>query len=293
MSEVDNRFANMPARQKVSALIFLIIAGVIIWQVIGLFRGSSGSNDKIVASAPSKPALSSNAPNVGNAASPNIANGGIKPAANVPAVPHSPAAAPTQSPILSKPAPETVPPITTLSAQQAREQNKYVSAINELQMLKIQKEIAETNQAIVTAKLATVTAEKSITSTLTPPPAVPTTPPPSTASGSSTPPPGAPSSAEQPAIKNSYVVYSVSMEQDQWHAVIGYQGSYFNVTVGDILPSDGSKVTAIDQKGVTLQLGGMEHKIPLSLSDIPTKNTASTGSSEPGADSTKASTSDK
>src|SRR5438105_8732767 len=51
---------------------------------------------------------------------------------------------------------------------QQETQAKYIAALNELQMLKIQREIAETNQAIVKAKLETVTDQKNIINLLSP-----------------------------------------------------------------------------------------------------------------------------
>lgn len=286
MADPNNSFSSLPARQKISAVVFFIVGAVILWQVIGMFRSSGG--DKM---AEIKPATSS----VSNASSTPgpttqlpqknpvlIKSGMTSPVANT--QPASPSSTHSGSPILSEPMPENGdPPQTSIAVQQQQEQEqvKYVTAINELQMLKIQKEIAETNQAIVAAKLATVEAEKSINETLTPTVMLPKP----QASDLITGPAPQQQTAMEMSKPDAYVVYSVSMELDQWHAVIGYKEKLYNVIVGDVLPNDGSTVSAIDSKGVTLVLGGMEHRIPLSLGDVmplTTTTPAVTGAGNPG-----------
>src|SRR5207244_1542591 len=54
---------------------------------------------------------------------------------------------------------------STLNRLQEETQTKYVTAINELQMIKINKDIAEANQAIATAKLSVVQSQKKIVDT--------------------------------------------------------------------------------------------------------------------------------
>lgn len=130
---------------------------------------------------------------------------------------------------------------------------KYIAAVNELQMLKVEKDIAETNKAIVTAKLDTVTAQKSMVDLLAPP-----APPQPTqadyaknlAAGQAG---GAPTTGTTTTTAPTYTVISVSHLQGRWNAVVGYQGKLFNLFVGDVLPSDGSTVTSISKSGVTLR----------------------------------------
>lgn len=266
-----NNFASLPTKQKISAIAFFIIGAIVIWQVIGLFRGSKTT--EVTAAKPSiatvanQTSKSTPSPQKSALSSPMKPAGVTPPTSNMQLA--TPSAAHSGSPILSKPTVETgaLPP-ASINVQQHQEQVKYVSAINELQMLKIQKEIAETNQAIVAAKLATTEAEKSINQTLTP--MIP-------AGNNNT------EVAIQTGVaskSDNYVVYSVSMELEQWHAVIGVKDNdkykLYNVMVGDVLPSDGSTVSAIDAKGVTLELAGMEHRIPFSLADLTLPSSLST-----------------
>jgi type IV pilus biogenesis protein PilP len=287
-----NNFSSLPTKQKVSAIVFFIIGAVVIWQAIGLFRGGSSKTaeitpDKSAATSANHPAPGSSPnPASGSSASQKMmSNSPSKPGATPPSVNMQPTPAAGHggnSPILSKPTAEVgTPPSTPINNQQQQEQVKYVSAINQLQMLKIQKEIAETNQAIVAAKLATAEAERSMTEALTPSVPIPNpanSPPPTPAavsggaSGSS----ASSDASASSSISDTYIVYSVSMELDQWHAVIGFKDKLYNVMVGDIIPNDGSIVSAIDAKGVTLKLAGMERRIPFSIADVslPSQPTA-------------------
>jgi len=260
---MPDNFENMPARQKVSAVIFLLIIIVILWQVIGLFRGKKETTDI----TPTSPTATTTMPK--SAPPANISKGTTVPVTSAP-----PATAPTAA--LSEPAPVIAPPPTPLLMQQEQSQNKYISALNELQILKIQREIAETSQAIVAAKLATVTAEKDISEVLAPPPA------PKSSMATLAAPSATPSSinvAPEAVSASSYTVQSVTMELDQWHAVMGYRGKLYNLSVGDVFPPDGSTVTAIDQQGVTLELGGTQHKVPLSSTDLSPPSKSQEGSS--------------
>jgi type IV pilus biogenesis protein PilP len=144
-----------------------------------------------------------------------------------------------------------------LMALQQETQAKYLAALNELQMLKVQKDIAETNKAIVTAKLDTVTAQKNMVDLLEPSKPVATQADysqnlvnPTGASAGVT--PGGAAASSAPV--DTYTVISVSHLQGRWNAVMGYQGKLMNVFVGDVLPADGSQVTNIDKTGVTLKL---------------------------------------
>ena len=134
---------------------------------------------------------------------------------------------------------------------QQETQAKYVAALNELQMLKIAREIAQTNQAIAAARLATVTAEKNTLLLLSPPP-------PAYAQGLVTPVSGTPSMSSP-----GYTVVSVSQLQNRWNAVLGYQDKLYSVSIGDVLPSDGSTVVSISRSGVVLEKDGAKRKISM------------------------------
>lgn len=266
-------FAALPPRQKTIVVIILMMAVFAVWEVIGVLRGGKNAS---IAISPSQPAVAATAPtpkppqlkpDLPKSAPPAVQQmAGPAPAA---ATPPRPPASPHLTPQQSHPEVESTPPSSIVLVQQEQVQSKYVNALNELQMLKIQKEIAETSQAIVAAKLATATAEKSISDLLsegeTPAnkPGGPTTGPSST---NVEPPQQLPPGviAETPG---SYSVQSVSMEQDQWHAVVKFKDKLYNVSVGDMLPPDKSLVKTIDQRGVTLDMGGMEQRIPLTVTD--------------------------
>ncbi len=226
-------FSSLPLKQKAIAFLFLMLAIFAVWEIIGLFRGKNAA----AAAAPASKPISQ-----------------LQAQAVQPAAAKAPVIRNTQSaPLKAQPVAESTPPTTIVLTQQEQVQSKYVSALNELQMLKIQKEIAETSQAIVAAKLATTTAEKSITNLL------------SENEGSKNPPPQPVASPMEAG--GGYSVQSVSMEQQQWHAVVRFKDRLYNVTAGDMLPPDRSIVKSIDQRGVTLDTGGMEQRVPLSVSD--------------------------
>lgn len=149
-------------------------------------------------------------------------------------------------------------PMTEREAQllklQQETEAKYIAALNELQMLKVQKDIAQTNKDIVTAKVETITAQKNLVTLLSP-----TSPTPDysqqVAQGGSAVTSGPQQGIQQqPGQASSYTVVSVSHLQGRWNAVMGYQGKLMNVFIGDTLPADGSKVVSIDKSGVTLKL---------------------------------------
>jgi type IV pilus biogenesis protein PilP len=210
-------------RQKIIAGLVLLVFAFLAWQVYGMF--ASGSS-------PATPAATANA------------------------VPTMPTPQPAQLPQVAK------APLSdreqALMALQQETQAKYLAALNELQMLKVEKDIAETNKAIVTAKLDTVTAQKNMVDLLQPSKPAPTQAEysqnlvnPTGANASAT--PGVASGATSAPVDN-YTVISVSHLQGRWNAVMGYQGRLMNVFVGDTLPVDGSQVTNIDKSGVTLKL---------------------------------------
>lgn len=232
--------AGLTTRQKVTAGIVLVLIVVVIWQVIGLFSEDSAP---AIAAAPGTPG----------------------------AAPAHPAPQAAQLPPKQQAGPLSQREAELLRMQQETEA-KYVGALNELQMLKVSREIAETNQAIMTAKLATITAEKNIVELLTGPIR------PVTAasyaqglvnpvsSGSETPPAGGEQSGAPtppPITEVTYSVISVSQLQSRWNAVLGYQGNLYSVGVGDLLPPDGSKVVSISKSGVVLDKNGQRKRLSL------------------------------
>lgn len=221
-------------RQKIIGGVVIVVFAFLGWQIYGMFGG-------------------------GGSGSPAPATTG---AAMVPTTPSPQPATliqPSAAPVTEREA--------ALMKLQEETQAKYLAAVNELQMLKVEKEIAETNKAIVTAKLDTVTAQKNMVDILQPP--KPETTVADYAQGlanggtvaaatpNATPAQAAPAS-------DSYTVISVSHLDGRWNAVIGYQGKLMNVFEGDVLPADGSTVVSINKGGVTLKLkDGSTKKVSL------------------------------
>jgi type IV pilus biogenesis protein PilP len=255
MSDKDG-MGGFNMKQKIMAGGVVVILLIVIWQVMGLFGG--GKNGEVTPATQAPPANKPPGQMTASAA-PNAPNNMMPPgnAAPAPALIPQPAAAPR----------DQIAANAEIIKNQQEDQKKYLSSINQLQMLKLQRDIAETNQAIAAAKLATATAEQGINSLLTKP--LPAPVPvgeyanklvsPSSAGG----PPGQPGQPMQDMSGVSYVVISVSMQMNRWAAVLGYQGKLYNVSVGDILPVDGWTVASISKEGVTLKKDNMRKKISL------------------------------
>ncbi len=214
-------------RQKIIMGIVVLVMGFLGYQVYHMFSGGSASETQIT------------------------------PQGTGAAVPQGPTPQPAQ--LLQTGSAEKNTPLSEREMQliklQQETEAKYIAALNELQMLKVQKDIAETNKAIVTAKVDTVTAQKNLVDLLAPA-AQPQQSYAQQAQGGITAAQGGAQEGiqQQAAPVSSYTVVSVSHLQGRWNAVMGYQGKLMNVFVGDTLPADGSKIQSIDKTGVTLKL---------------------------------------
>lgn len=236
-----NALASLNSRQKIIGGVVVIVMLILVWQIYGLFGHGGGSEVSIATSS---------AP--------------VAPMATAPA--HKTPQQTTEAP---KPKTETMTPLEVeLMRLQQETQAKYLAALNQLQMLKLERDIAENNKAIMSARLDTVKTQKDIINLL-----VPTAPTPDYAQalgGSQL--AGAPAPAAVPKplpivqqdVK--YTVISVVQLKSRWSAVLGYQGNLYNVYIGDILPADGSKIISISTTGVVLEKDG-ERKI-ISLTPI-------------------------
>jgi len=242
--------SGMPLKQKALIGAVVVIFLVVGWQVVGLMGiGSRSAPPPPVVTKPNQNAKSAgavsspmtNRPSTGNNSQP------VQQAAHQEEL--------KQAQVVNDPA--------FLQQQQANEQ-KYIGKVNDLEDLKIQRAIAETNQAIATAKLATVTAEKNISDLLTKPantmPEVPAGAKVVSGapgeSGAGLPPFGA-------LLQVQYTVISVSMQLGKWNAVIGFQGKLYNVIVGDVLTPDNSVVASINKNGVMLRKNGQSRKVSI------------------------------
>lgn len=225
-------------RQKITVVVFVIVVLIILWQVIGIFRGSRRPTPALESRTTSTTTTrTTNAPGVAGVA--------------------SPMPTPIRSQ-LPKPQALTANEIELLKLQQET-QARYLAALNQLQMLKVSREIVETNLAIVNAKLATITAEKNIVHALTPP-APPPVPVNAYSKGLENP---STASTAVTDASSTYTVVSVSLLEGRWTAVLGNQGNLYNVHVGDIMPADGSKVIAINRNGVVISKDGQTRRISL------------------------------
>lgn len=167
-------------------------------------------------------------------------------------------------------------PMTEREAQlvrlQQETQAKYIAAVNELQMLKIEKDIAETSRDVSRAKLEGITAQKGIVDLLTPEKVIRASTdsyaqgllsPGATTSAAST--TSTPESTDTPTkvVTEYYSVVSVSKLRGQWIAVLGNSGTLYKVQQGDVLPLDGSVVSRIDRNGVQLEKDGKTTKLSM------------------------------
>lgn len=248
------------SKQKVIGVVIILVFLFLAYMVYGMFSGKKKPEQDIamVNKAPGTThAMSATAPNAAQpmqGMQPN-AQGNMQPQMNIPQ--------PAQMP---KPPAQTEREAQLMRLQQETEA-KYLTAVNELQMLKIEKDIAETNKAIMAAKFETVQSQKGIVDTLTGKPEIP----PGGNYGAGLvnqtgvipggPTPTAPTPVAQP--QENYVAVSVSQLEYRWSAVLGYGGKLYSVYIGDVLPADGSKVVAIDKSGVTLEKDGTRKKISL------------------------------
>ena len=230
--------SKLTSRKKIIGIIFVVVILIILWEGIGMFTGRKSSFTQPVAVRPT-----------------TAMNAGI-PLGGRQAQPMTPRPAPLPKPQTAATSPQE---IALQQIQQETEKN-YVTAINQLQMLRIQKDIAETNKAIMAAKLDTVTSEKKVVDLLAPP----APPPTSYAQGLLNPQAGGPPViGPPPQAEANYAVISVSQLQHKWGAVLGYQGNLYSVSVGDVLPADRSIVLHIDKSGVILEKNGVKKKFSL------------------------------
>lgn len=234
----EGKFSGTSHRQKGVAIAVVVVVLILIWQIIGIFRDQKPTPPPVKAPVTPGAQATQNT----NTASPT----GNDPEEL------------TRAKIVNEP--------SFIKMQKATEE-KYVVKLNELEELRIQRQIAETNQAIAAAKLATVTAEKDISDLLTKPNA-PSVPPsvyseqlvnPST-------------TVQQNATENipppvtspiaDYTLISVSMQLRKWSAVIGFQGRLITVNIGDSLP-DSSVVVNIDKNSVVIRKDGETKRISI------------------------------
>lgn len=264
-------------KQKIMAIAVVIIFVIIIWQIVGLMSNGSSSSS---APASPPPAAKATAAAGDNKSMSTTNPSASSTTANAPVVAAQGAADTNMAG-----APPTVVNAITVShdplllKDQQEQQRSYLDSVNQLQLLKVKREIAETNQAIAAARLATATADKNMSDLLTQP-AAPQVPlgtyasrlanpgltgvdtAPSMAPSSGAPSSAASKNAAAAAAAVNFVVISVSMKFQQWSAVLGADGKLYNVMVGDTLV-DGSTVKSINKEGVVIEKDGKQKKLSI------------------------------
>jgi len=272
-NKMKEKMTQTTSRQKVIIAVMVIVVLIIVWQIVGLMGGGS--------SAPA-PSPTIQPKSTMSASKPGAKEENNHPSvqAAVPAADHTPkmASGPQVDESLRQPSIVNDPQFNRI---QRMTEEKYVGKLNELEELRIQRQIAETNQAIAAAKLATVTAEKDISDLLTTPApsaSVYSTGQPVKTSVDVIPPGGAipnaspspseeaPKTAPPPAEVVPYKLVSVSMLLNKWTAIVALQNTMFTVAVGDVLPPDGSVVTSISKSSITLRKNGKSRKISITSS---------------------------
>ena len=238
----------MSTKQKVIAVLTVVIFAFIIYEVIGLFSSSEKSSTPVITQTKKISPAEQKQP---AAAAPKIAQ---------------PQQAAVTTVNTASPLPTTRQIIDTQSQQQ--QQQAYLDSVNQLQLLKVKKDIAETNQAIASARLATETANKNMSDLLTQPAVMPqpngnyadqTT---GTAAQTTGQPAANMPSAKAQVLDVPFTVVSVSMQYNHWNAVLGYQDKLYSVSMGDSL-FDGSKDVSINKNGVVLVKDGKRRRISI------------------------------
>lgn len=259
-NKMKEKFSQITSRQKAIMGAMVVVVLIIVWQVTGLFGGGKSTPTPVAIKPVSTMQATSSSPSAANNRSATSPSQGPEAASSLPA---EHVVAPRQATVLNEP---------QFMKLQKMTEEKYIGKLNELEELKIQRQIAETNQAIAAAKLATVSAEKDISDLLTKP--APVLVPPSAYAnqlvaptvtgqevvnvnnGTTMPPPPI---KEEPVI--DYSLISVSMQLNRWSAVLGYQGKLYSVNVGDTLQPDGSVVTSINKNSVILKKDDKTRKV--------------------------------
>ena len=259
MADEKMSISTLSTKQKVIGALTVLIFGFIIYEIIGMFSSGKSATPTITpapAAAPEKK-MSSTIPAPGSATPPQA----MQTTAQMPA--------PQLNGLTA------VSPLTPVRGgindqqkQEIEQQQTYLESVNQLQLLKIKREIAETNQAIASARLATETANKNMSDLLTQP-ALPQIPGgaapknmPGTVLGATEQNPDNAPMVKPQVLDIPFTVVSVSMQFNRWTAILGYQDKYYSVAVGDTL-FDGSVVASIYKNGVTLVKDGKKRKVSI------------------------------
>jgi hypothetical protein len=233
MADKIPSLSSMDTRQKVIAGIMVIVVLIIIWQLFGLFSGGS------------KP--------VTHSANRSTATGAPN---NMNAPPSAPK--PTQvTQISPQPAPVNAEDEAMLKSQQQAQQ-QYMTALIQLQNLRIAQSISQTNKEIAKNNYDTIVAEKKMVDLLS---GGPSNAPSYNQTLSGGKQESTPQAVVSPLV--NYTLVSVTQTHDIWSAVVGNQGTLYHVRIGDTLPADGSKVIAINSHSIIIEKDGEQRQLSL------------------------------
>jgi hypothetical protein len=227
------------SRQKIIAVGVVLLVIFLLWEIYGMMSGSSepfSSTTHSQLAANSQPKMET----------------------------------PKTVSIVSQTAADTSVADAMMLQQQQDLERKYIAAVNELQMLKVSKDIADANKDIAKSKLEMVMAQKVVVEQLEPTAIQPGSYAAALNNPGATQQIGAPVSGKKMPTQaasddesSPYTVISVSQLQNKWGAVLGYQGTLIHVYIGDSLPLEHAQVVAIDNDGIEIEKDGKRKKIAL------------------------------
>jgi len=208
MKKYVEKFQSLENGQKIKVIIVVVVLIIIIYMISGLFGGNSSSNYR--------PSTVVN--NQNKLPPPQLV-------ANV-----------VQKQSIAKP--------DIILNNLNEKQMAYLKAVNELQMLQLQQQIAQTKQQIAQAELQAAQSNKQLQSIISPPP------PPLFANQDQS------QSAQSAAVVAPTITYQLEYLANQggkWQVILSNNGNLINATMGTVLP-DGSTITNISGTSVTLML---------------------------------------
>lgn len=210
-----------------------VVGIIIIWQVMGMFGGSGASAQNGASSIQANPEVPK-----------KVALRDQRPPMN------------QQNAAMQQQAMDREMELIRL---QQETQAKYVAALNELQMLKVQKDIAVVNKDIAKAKSDTISEQAKVVETLMPL----TGGRPAEAAETAQKKDQQPAQQQVLGEKPDYRMVSVSRLRGRWAAVLSAGGSLYRVNAGDVISYDNSEVISINKEGIVLEKDNVRRKISM------------------------------
>lgn len=287
-----SKLATLPTKQKAMLVLALVIFVIVLYQLINMF-GSSG--EPVTNFADNKPSRAATVPNIKPEIKPSsrpTVQGAPKPASPSNSFPDAKESAPMGKGDATKAGsdskedkPQDPQPanIDVSHFETTKLNSSYLQMLNEIQELKFKQQLYNAQQALFSSEMATLKTKQDLESLKNaanaPPEETDSKQHSSKKRGVDAHNPGNSATNSEDQV---YVVKSVTMERDQWHAVLSYGKQDFDVTVGDILSPDNAEVVAIDQKGVSLQVDSTVSLFPFNAghdTDAQNSDTKNAGDS--------------